>query len=335
MPWDAASFAHHNFGLTHEQAGHAARIANAIHAKGLSDGIAIAVANKLFQHRDDGGGIADPTQGGGIGGLQPSSQTANPMTQGMIQRYSSLPAEKLQELSGMLGNSPQGQIVQKLLQQKRAMPRPPQPTQSAAPNLQPAAQQRRGGATPERAPGGMLGVPMGDASPWWTRQEQSAASRPATGFLSGTTPGRADALHTQAPGGSYVVPADVMAGLGEGNSLAGAKVMDMIVRSGPMGIPQAQGHAGRGPPAPPRPMAAQAKGGDVQGQHHGNPTPVALSHGEYVLTPEEVMAIGGGNTPFHLKRGHRIMDAWVQLERKKQIAKLKKLPGPVGAKKAA
>jgi hypothetical protein len=42
-----------------------------------------------------------------------------------------------------------------------------------------------------------------------------------------------------------------------------------------------------------------------------------------------VAQLGGGD----LKRGHRILDAFVIHVRKKHIAKLQKLPGPVGAKK--
>lgn len=276
-------------------------------------------------HRDMGG-IVDPTQSG-IGGIAPSPQAMSPMTQGMIQRYASLPPEKLQELGSMLGNSPQGQIVQRLLQQKRAMPNRAQPQQAVAPAPTTA---RRGGPIQGRAGGGPMGISMSMADPSWTRAE-ARSDQGSSGFLAGSTPGRADAVHTAAPGGSYILPADVVAGLGEGNGLAGAKVVDMMLRTGPHGIPQAQAHGGHGPPAPPRPMAMQAKGGGVQGTQPAKPSPVALSHGEYIIMPEHVLRIGGGD----LKHGHRVLDAWVQLERKRQIEKLKKLPPPVGAKRAA
>jgi hypothetical protein len=323
-------------------------MANAILRRTGNEGLAIRTANaRVGEHRDTGG-IVDPTQSG-IGGIQPTAQTAaNPLMQGMIQRYSSLPPEKLQELAGMLGNSPQGQIVNRLLQQKRMMPNAtPAPQQqqtqtpptglpgATAPVQQPltgpTVQQNRGGMTPHRDMGGPLGIPMSAADPSWTRQEEEASTRTPSGFLAGSTPGRADAVHTQAPAGSYVIPADTIAGLGEGNSLAGAHVMDMIIRSGPHGIPMPQGTRGRGPPPAPRPAGTgyQAKGGGVHGKGHGGPTPVALSHGEFVLTPEEVMAIGDGD----LARGHKILDAWVVLERKRQLKKMAALPGPVGARK--
>jgi hypothetical protein len=284
-------------------------------------------------------GSVDPSQGAGIGGVQPTAQTQNPMLQGLIQRYASMPTEKLTELSAMMGGSSQGQLIQRLLQQRRVMPQQNQPPQqqAAQPGMAPTApvQQRHGGATPKRAGGGsMLGVPLSSADPWWTKQEAYSADKPAAGYLSGSTPGRADAIKTQAPGGSYVVPADVIAGLGDGNSLAGARVMDAIVQSGPHGIPQERMGRGAGPPRAPAPYREQQaaggvtrRAGGVSGQGEG--TPVALSHGEYVVHPEHVVRIGGGN----LRRGHRILDQFVIHMRKHQIKTLKSLPGPVGAKK--
>ena len=58
-------------------------------------------------------------------------------------------------------------------------------------------------------------------------------------------------------------------------------------------------------------------------------TPVALSHGEIVVTPQQVSALGGGD----LKRGHRVLEHFVLHIRKKNIDTLKKLPPPVGMKK--
>lgn len=127
------------------------------------------------------------------------------------------------------------------------------------------------------------------------------ASRPTVGFLAGGTLGRADKVHTASPSGSYVLPADVVSAIGEGNSIAGAqKIQEML------------------------------GGGMVDGGASPQDlTPVALSDGEYVVAPEEVQKLGNGN----LKRGHRILDDFVLKVRRKHIAKLKSLPAPVGAKK--
>lgn len=333
MPWDAHSFqALHNHHLGIAQAGHAASVANAILRRSGNDGLAIATANARERHRDDGGGI-DSSQG--IGGPTPTMQTQNPLVQGFVQRYATMPIEKLTEYAQLLGNSPQGQIVRQMLAKRRTMPNA-QPASSAQPQTQPqvaptassaplatdtSVAQRRGGATPHRDGGGPLGVSMSMASPWWTKREASQNTR-GSGFLAGATPGRADALHTTAAAGSYVVPADVVAGLGEGNSMAGARVMDEMLRTGPGGVPMPQGR-GRStmprPPPAPGPRTFEARGGQV-----GN-TPVALSHGEYVISPDDVLRIGGGD----LKRGHRVLDAFVVHERRKHIAKLNRLPGPV------
>ena len=291
------------------------------------------------QRRDSGGGVSDPNSPG-IGGVAPSSATMNPITQGAIQRYASLPTEKLQEYATMLGSSPQGQIVQRLLAQRRAMPnatqqqpsqtQQPASTTQQAPQVQQTQQQHRGGEVRRDMGGGMS---LSTDVPWWTKQQAEQDARPS-GFLSGSTMGRSDAVHTQAPGGSYILPASLVSGLGEGNSDAGAKVWDEILRSAPHGIEQAPERRGRGPPQPPRlPSSSgyEAKGGGVQGADaSGAPVPVALSHGEIFVPPEDVKRFGGGN----LKKGQRVLDRWVQMELKRIGKEILTLPGPVGAKKA-
>lgn len=68
-----------------------------------------------------GGAAGHYDDGGVIGGLTPSAAGSNPFTQNQYAQYQSLPVEKLQELAARLGNSPQGQIVRKALQQKQTM----------------------------------------------------------------------------------------------------------------------------------------------------------------------------------------------------------------------
>ena len=266
-----------------------------------------------WKHRD-AGGMVDPTSSP-IGGITPSAQTMNPQAQALIQRYSSLPTEKLYELSAQLGATPEGQIVRKLLQQKQAMPQQ---------GMQPPQQQPQG-----YAGGGAPSISPSMQSPWWTRHEAETSAKPATGFLNGATAGRADS--TKDAGSFWLVlpPADVVAGLGEGNSLAGARVVQDMLSTGPHGVPLPRSSGRNTIPRPPalgdlRQFAA--KGGDIGGD---DTTPVALSHGEFVVPPRDVSALGGGD----LKRGHRILDAFVLHVRKKHIDKLKSLPGPVGAKK--
>lgn len=296
----------------------------------------------IVPHYDDGGATSSATM------APTSAQTANPQVQGLIQRYASMPTEKLQELSAMMGGSQQGALIQRLLTQRRMMPQTDpaaqqaqQPMQAAQQTpqtpqqAQPGASYKRGGAMKRDMGGAMMGMSM--AEPWWTRSE---ARQSDSGFLHGTTPGQADQIKTAAPGGSYVVPAEVVAGLGEGNSLAGARVMSAILGSGPYGTQLPRGSARSGLPRPPPPArnsegpelktggpvpifaAKERKAGGVTGPGH---TPVDLSDGEYVIGPEDVARIGGGDP----QRGIRILDKWVMQQHERHMAKLKKYKGPV------
>jgi hypothetical protein len=51
---------------------------------------------------------------------------------------------------------------------------------------------------------------------------------------------------------------------------------------------------------------------------------VALSDGEFCVSPADVAAAGGGDAA----KGHRILDAFIRQVRRKTIHKLKHLPGP-------
>lgn len=296
----------------------------------------------IVPHRQGGGGLGPPI-------TQSPAASLNPFQQGALRQFGGLTDEKLQELVQRLGDSPQGMLANRLLQARR-LGQAPQPQQqpqagvSAPPSApmspmpaQPQQGQMRRGGGLRRDIGG--GISLGEGSPWWTRAEERGES----GFLNGSTLGRADHLMATAPSGSYIVPADVVAGLGEGNSLAGAKVMDEMLNSGPWGtrLPRL---AHREPPearAPggirlPRQPVYEQHGGPVRG--HGQEeerVPVALSHGEYQIDPEDVRRIGGGN----IKLGHARLDHWVVRMRGEQIDKLKGLKPPVGSdvktKKAA
>jgi hypothetical protein len=137
-----------------------------------------------------------------------------------------------------------------------------------------------------------------------------------SGFLHGATSGRSDAILTEAPAGSHVIPADVVSGLGEGNSLAGAKVLNRIFNT-PYGVKAPS--AGRKTMGPPR-----ASGGGI-----GEGMPVALSDGEWVVEPDQVAVAGGGD----LDRGHKVIDDFIINVREMVIDRMKKLPGPVKVRK--
>lgn len=141
------------------------------------------------------------------------------------------------------------------------------------------------------------------------------------GLIHSAVPGRTDRIPMSVAAGSYVVPADVVAGLGEGNTLAGAHAMEMALHSGPGGVPLPRGPMRDTVPRPP-PAPRMARGG-VAPEHGG--VPVIVAGGEYLLGPHTVTRLGGGD----LKRGHDALDKWVVERRAHQVKQIKNLPGPV------
>jgi hypothetical protein len=130
------------------------------------------------------------------------------------------------------------------------------------------------------------------------------------GPLKAAIPGRTDRLPIHVLSGSYVLPADIVSGLAEGNTEAGFEVIKRMVRD------------------------VESKGGRVgminkyglQGHYHEPESLVGciVAGGEYILTPKEVEAFGDGD----LGKGHQVLDAFVKSQRKKTIKALRKLPPP-------
>ena len=57
---------------------------------------------------------------------------------------------------------------------------------------------------------------------------------------------------------------------------------------------------------------------------HGGTVPIVAAGGEYVVHPDHVRELGGGD----LDMGHRVLDEFVKRVRKENMKTLKKLPGP-------
>ena len=130
--------------------------------------------------------------------------------------------------------------------------------------------------------------------------------------------GRTDHLPMHVPSGSYVIPADVVSAHGEGNTIAGFKVMRRTFGGTPYG--QGAGPYGQGGGPYGEPLG-RASGGEV---NDDKGVPIVAAGGEYVLSPDEVRHIGDGD----LNAGHRALDEFVKRSRKKLIKTLQKLPGP-------
>lgn len=163
----------------------------------------------------------------------------------------------------------------------------------------------------QRAGGGPV------ASPWFARMAARQVMRP--GLINSSIPGRTDRHAGDVAPGSYVLPADTVSALGQGNTMAGAQVLDRMFRSGPYGTSLA-GVGGRRAKMPRmgRIRMGRADGGEAE-------VGVIVAGGEYLLGPEQVQAIGGGD----MDRGHSILDAFVKSVRQKHVRTLRKLPGPV------
>lgn len=128
------------------------------------------------------------------------------------------------------------------------------------------------------------------------RQRRADGGRVHVGALDGATGGRADHVPIEVPPGAYVLPADHVSSLGEGNTANGLAILEEMFGDG-------------GEPMQP----SDAKG-----------VPIYAADGEYVISPEKVAEIGGGD----INAGHKILDEWVVENRKNHIKTLSKLPGP-------
>lgn len=130
-----------------------------------------------------------------------------------------------------------------------------------------------------------------------------------TGPIHSAVAGRTDHLPMKVPSGSYVIPADIISSMGEGNTIAGFKHMRRIFGGAPYG--QSSGPYGS--------SIHRADGGQVD-----PPVDIVAAGGEYVLAPHEVAWAGDGDQDL----GHKVLDDWVKTMRTRTIKTLSNLPGP-------
>lgn len=147
---------------------------------------------------------------------------------------------------------------------------------------------------PPGSDGDTVGAAMRLAATPYTRPA------PTVGALKSHVAGRTDHLPIDVPAESFVIPADVVSGLGEGNSENGHKILDHLFNL----------------PGGSAPAAIHRKDGGA--------VPIMAAGGEYVVPPEVIASLGGGD----LKRGHKILDQFVKSVRKQTIKTLQKLPSP-------
>lgn len=105
--------------------------------------------------------------------------------------------------------------------------------------------------------------------------------------------GRTDHLPINVPSGAYVIPADIISAMGEGNTMAGFQIANKV-------------------------FGQQEESPDHQ------PVEIVAAGGEYVISPENVTRIGGND----IEAGHKNLDDFVKDYRAQTIKTLSKLPGP-------
>jgi len=150
-------------------------------------------------------------------------------------------------------------------------------------------------ARKHRATGGATKQVMAPMPP------KGANIKPHVGPIHSAVAGRTDHLPMHVPSGSYVIPADIISAMGEGNTMAGFKIMNDITKMYG-GLPK-----------------AFASGGMP-----GEKVPIVAAGGEYVIPPEVVINIGNGDMDF----GHTELDDFVKKMRANTVKTLKSLPGP-------
>ena len=141
------------------------------------------------------------------------------------------------------------------------------------------------------------------------------------GAIHSPVAGRTDHLPMNVPSGSYVIPADIIGAMGEGNTMAGFKIAKRMFSSKSYMEHGATPYEGSSAPynASKGPYGSHlATGGSAPAVE------IVAAGGEYVIEPEDVTALGEGD----IDHGHEILDHFVTGYRKKTIDTLKKLPGP-------
>lgn len=129
------------------------------------------------------------------------------------------------------------------------------------------------------------GISLGHV-PFWERSEARQLNDPPHngGLFKSDVAGRTDRLPHRVPADSFVFPADVVGGLGQGNTLSGAKILDNVLGTAPYGAKMPK----------PRTMTfphGRESGGDTPPDEPGV-SHVMVAGGEYLATPDKLSEVG-------------------------------------------
>src|SRR5262245_10938776 len=168
-------------------------------------------------------------------------------------------------------------------------------------------------------------------------------AEPGARLIHSSVAGRTDRIPMNVRAGSYVIPADVVSGLGQGNTTAGAKMWGEMLshatgpygvtgpklgRARPMALPRInipRMPSLRLPGASSRSKGLFQEGGKVPVAGNDDDTPILTAGGELVIDPEVVEMLGSGD----IEAGRELLDQSVVSMRKQFAEIMKKLPGPV------
>lgn len=153
-----------------------------------------------------------------------------------------------------------------------------------------------------------------DKTPWYAR---NAARSMQTGGLDTAIPGREDRLGLAAKRGSFVMPADAVSAVGQGNTKAGMGILDGMFKTGPYGMHKPRPGARK---AIPKAKKVRFADGGVVGEEA---VPIQAAGGEYIIEPEAIIDQFGD-----LERGHQVLEQFVKDLRGDYIKTLRSLPGP-------
>lgn len=164
--------------------------------------------------------------------------------------------------------------------------------------------------------GGGLSTP---SVPFYVRNEARGIADDSyhpNGVFTGGSGGRTDNIPRSVAADSFVMPADVVSGIGQGSTMAGAKIMDGILSSGPFGTRL--------------PHSKRADGGAAPGI-----SKVMVADGEYLVPRDKLVEIGrrmraAGKSKARtdLAAGHEWARDFVERSRKHQKKFLATAPKP-------
>ena len=138
------------------------------------------------------------------------------------------------------------------------------------------------------------------------RAEGGDVNKIHVGPIHSNVAGRTDHLPINVPSGSYVIPADIISAMGEGNTMAGFQIANRVFGKQKY------------------PLSVYDDVNLGEWDDTGNPVEIVAAGGEYVITPYNVARIGGAD----MDRGHKELDEFVIGYRAKTVKTLKSLPGP-------